>query len=145
MSNTQHVQIDPQGDIALQLRDVGINPTRQRVEMAEILFARAQHLSADQILERVNAGDKYVSKATVYNTLGLFAEKGLVHEVTVDPAKIFYDSNTSEHHHLYNVDTGELIDVDSGAVLLGALPKLPANTVATDVEVIIKIKSDTSS
>jgi len=144
MNDIQTLQIDPNEDVALQLREAGITPTQQRIEMAEILFACAQHLSADQILKRVNERDKYVSKATVYNTLSLFAEKGLVREVIADPAKVFYDSNTSAHYHLYNVDTGELIDVDSTEMLLGTLPELPQHTVATDVEVIIKIKSDTS-
>jgi Fur family iron response transcriptional regulator len=143
MNYTQRTQIDPNVDFAQQLRHAGITPTQQRVEMAEIIFTRAQHLSADQILKQVNERDKYVSKATVYNTLGLFTEKGLLREVIVDPTKVFYDSNISEHHHFYNIDTGALTDVDSGDMLLGDLPKLPTGTVATGVEIIIKIKSDT--
>jgi len=145
MNYRKRTQIDPSTDIAQQLRHAGITPTQQRVEMAEILFACAQHLSADQILKQVNQRDKYVSKATVYNTLGLFTEKGLVREVIVDPTKVFYDSNTSEHHHFYNIDSGELTDVDSEEMLLGDLPVLPANTVAAGVEIIIKIKSETPS
>ena len=145
MNYAQRIQMDPNADFAQQLRRAGITPTQQRVQMAEILFAEEQHLSADQILKQVNQRDKYVSKATVYNTLGLFTEKGLLREVIVDPTKVFYDSNTSEHHHFYNVDSGELTDVDSEEMLLGDLPNLPAGTIATGVEIIIKIKSDTPS
>ncbi|MFN2310387.1 MAG: Fur family transcriptional regulator, partial [Gammaproteobacteria bacterium] len=87
-----------------RLRSHGITPTQQRVEIAQVLFARHQHLSADQVLTQVNAHDASVSKATVYNTLGLFAEKGLLREVIVDPAKVFYDSNLDPHHHLFHMD-----------------------------------------
>ena len=62
------------------------------------------------------------SLATVYNTLGLFASKGLIREVIVDPSKVFYDSNTKPHHHFFNVDTGLLRDFDSDAVQIEQLP-----------------------
>ena len=56
-----------------------------------------QHLSADQVLERLQAAGSKVSKATVYNTLRLFADRGLVREVMVDNTRLFYDSNTAPH------------------------------------------------
>jgi Fur family iron response transcriptional regulator len=123
-----------------RLKQANVTPTQQRVEIAQILFARPQHLSAEQVLAVVNADSAVVSKATVYNTLGLFASKGLINEVIVDPTKIFYDSNTSGHHHFYNVDTGELTDVDSDAVNLEDLPPLPEGTQAEAVDVIIRVR-----
>lgn len=81
------------------MRVKGVNPTQQRVEIAQVLFAEPQHVSADQVLSLVNRQRSIVSKATVYNTLGLFARKGLVREVIVDPTKVFYDPTTSPHHH----------------------------------------------
>jgi len=123
------------------LRQHGISPTQQRVEIASILFAQPQHLSAEQVLTLVNDGDQTrVSKATVYNTLGLFARKGLIREVIVDPTKVFYDPTTVPHHHFYNVDTGTLMDIPADAVGLGALPALPAGTVAEGVDVIIRLR-----
>lgn len=118
----------------------GISPTQQRRHIARILFARAQHLSAEQILERVNSEQHVASKATVYNTLGLFARKGLVREVIVDPSKIFYDSNTSAHYHFYNTDTGALEDIDAGYLALDQLPQLPKETELDGVDVIIRVK-----
>lgn len=119
----------------------GILPTQQRVEIAQALFARPQHLSADQVLAMVNRERHLVSKATVYNTLGLFAEKGLVREVIVDPSRIFYDPNTDEHYHFYNVDTGTLEDIDPDQVPLGGLPEPPEGTVTEGVDVIIRVRN----
>jgi len=123
-----------------RLKAAGVTPTQQRVEIAAILFARDQHMSADQVLALVNNTSPRVSKATIYNTLGLFAEKGLVREVIVDPTKVFYDSNTSNHHHFYNADTGHLADIDPAAVKIQDLPSLPQGTVAEAVDVIIRIR-----
>ena len=125
--------------IAEHLRVYGITPTQQRVDIAEILFTRAQHLSADQVLEVVNQEQALVSKATVYNTLGLFARRGLVREVIIDPSKVFYDSNVEAHHHFYNVDTGELIDIDAAGMKIENLPALPEGTEASGVDVVIRI------
>lgn len=123
----------------LQRHDV--TPTQQRVEIAQMLFARPQHLSADQLLAQVNSECNHVSKATVYNTLNLFARKGLVREVIVDPSRVFYDSNTSQHHHFFNVDTGELTDVPLPTLSMEQLPSLPQGTVAAGVDVIIRLRS----
>ena len=140
MTEHQHNRIVADRDIAEQLREVGITPTQQRVQIAEILFARPQHMSADQILAVVNSNGPIASKATIYNTLGLFARKGLVREVIVDPSKVFYDSNTSEHHHFYNMDSGELTDIDAREVMIPNLPDLPANTQPAGVDIIFRIR-----
>jgi Fur family iron response transcriptional regulator len=129
-------------DIAGLLKSRGVMPTQQRMMIARILFKRDQHLSADQVMKCVNEGNSHVSKATVYNTLGLFARKGLVREVIVDPTRVFYDSNTSEHHHFYNIDSGELIDIKSDSLAVDSLAALPHGTVAEGVDVIIRIRTD---
>jgi len=118
-----------------------IAPTQQRRQIAQILFARPQHLSADQVLERVNQNGTVASKATVYNTLGLFARKGLIREVIVDPSKVFYDSNTSVHHHFYNIDTGLLQDIDNQEPGLQGLPVLPAGVELDSVEIIVRVRT----
>jgi Fur family iron response transcriptional regulator len=128
-------------DISTELRAHGITPTQQRVDIARILFARPQHLSAEQVLSIVNQDGQVVSKATIYNTLNLFARKGLVREVIVDPSKVFYDSNTSNHHHFFNIDTGELMDIDSSELKLDQLPNLPQGTEADGVDIIIRVRS----
>ena len=127
-------------DITAKLKDAGITPTQQRVDIAQILFAREQHLSAEQVMNIVNAENPVVSKATVYNTLGLFADKGLLREVIVDPTKVFYDSNITEHHHIYNIDSGLLTDVAKSRVSLEDLPELPYGTEVAGVDVIIRVR-----
>ena len=108
----------------------GILPTPQRLEIAGILLERPQHLSADQIIDRLRGSGSSVSKATVYNTLNLFSEHGLVKEVMVDPVRKFYDSTTHPHHHFYNVDTGSLSDIPESQVCLQNLPDLPVRNLA---------------
>lgn len=122
-----------------------IQPTQQRVLVAEVLFSKPQHLSADQIKASINrpagaGSNAKVSKATVYNTLGLFAQKGLVNEVIVDPNRVFYDSNTSPHYHRYNIDTGALEDIESDQLQISHLPELPDDVEVAGVDVIVRVR-----
>lgn len=141
MSVQPHRQPLSQQQIIELLTRHDIQPTLQRLEIAQALFARDMHLSADEVLKLVNQDSPRVSKATVYNTLGLFAAKGLIREVIVDPSRVFYDPNTCDHHHFYNVDTGELMDIDADQLALMNLPAPPAGTVADGVDVIIRIRN----
>jgi len=126
--------------VAGRLRAHGIAPTHQRIEVAYVLLERCEHLSADRILALVNARHAEVSKATVYNALRLFLEKGLIRELIVDPAKVFYDPNTEPHHHFYDVVTGELTDIPGDAVRIEGLPPLPPDKVAAGIDVIVRTR-----
>jgi len=126
--------------IVKQLEARGIYPTPQRVKIAQVMLVKQQHMSADKVLQAVNVAESAVSKATVYNTLGLFAAKGLLREVIVDPSKVFYDSNTSAHHHFYNVDTGELSDIGADQLLINDLPEMPESTELDGVDVIVRLR-----
>jgi Fur family iron response transcriptional regulator len=119
----------------------GINPTRQRVEIGLCLFDSDKHITADQLLEQVNHSSSEVSKATVYNTLGLFAAKGLLREVVVDPGKQIYDTNTSLHHHIYNTDTGELKDVGAQNLTVSGLPALEEGIEIEGVDIVVRVKN----
>ena len=134
-----HAHIDRE-DIIPMLREREINPTSQRVEIAFALFSRRQHLSADDLFEVVNRERPLVSKATVYNTLGLFVRKGLVREVIADPTRTFYDPNTEPHHHFYDVTTGQLMDIDERDVDISRLPSLPEGTELDGVDVIVRLR-----
>lgn len=128
-----------------RLASHNITPTRQRVEIGMCLFDSDQHVTADQLLERVNqrkAGE--VSKATVYNTLGLFAEKGLLREVVIDPNKLVYDTNTNHHYHVYNLDSGQLHDIEANKVALNSLPALQKEWQVEDIDVIIRVREKNS-
>ncbi|MDH4273974.1 MAG: transcriptional repressor [Gammaproteobacteria bacterium] len=122
------------------LRQYAIAPTQQRVEIAQLLLSKPQHVTAEQVMAMVNVDRPRVSKATVYNTLGLFARKGLVKEVIVDPTKIFYDSNIDSHYHFYCITTGQLWDVGAETVQLRGLPPPPEGAVVDSVDVIIRLR-----
>ncbi len=126
------------------LKAHGINPTRQRVAIGSILLAPGQHLSAPQLLNLVNQDSEVVSKATIYNTVAIFARKGLVHEVIINPANVFYDSNTTHHHHFYNVSTGVLTDIPEEQIIISQLPELPDGTVTEGVDVTIRLRDKSS-
>ena len=128
-------------NLAETLRAHGISPTHQRIEIAFALFSRQEHLSAEQILALVNERHLESSKATVYNTLNLFVEKGLIREVIVDPTRVFYDPNTEAHYHLYNVETGKLTDISASDVKISGLPSLPEGIVTEGMDVIIRVRS----
>jgi Fur family iron response transcriptional regulator len=127
-------------DILTLFDQHGVLPTPQRLEIAEILLSRPQHMSAEQIIEKLKLAGSRVSKATVYNTLNLFGQRGIVREVMVDPVRKFYDSTTHPHHHFYNVDTGDLCDIPSENVRVEGLPTLPPGTEQQSVEVLIRIR-----
>jgi Fur family iron response transcriptional regulator len=127
-------------DILKRLADHGVMPTPQRLEVADVLLERPQHLSAEQILERLREAGSRVSKATVYNTLKLFGERGLIRELTIDPDRRYYDSTTHAHHHFFNVGTGELSDIPEDQVEILKLPALPAGTEQESVEVLIRVR-----
>ncbi|AWP22811.1 transcriptional repressor [Acidiferrobacter sp. SPIII_3] len=128
-------------DLADLLRGHGINPTAQRIEIARLLVYRRIHLTAEDVFRLVNRDGAHVSKATVYNTLGVFAEKGLIREVVIDPTRVVYDSNTAPHHHFYNTETGELFDIEERTMSVAGLPPLPQGTEVEGVEVIVRLRS----
>ena len=127
-------------DILVRFNDLDILSTPQRLEIAEILLEKTQHLSAEQIIDQLRAGGSRVSKATVYNTLNLFRDRGLVRECVVDPERRFYDSTTEPHHHFYNLDTGELTDIPSENIRFDGLPQFPENGELDSIEVLIKVR-----
>ena len=128
-------------EVVTMLQHFKISPTRQRVEIAEFLFQRPQHLSAEKILDGVTSEGKRVSRATVYNTMGLFSSKGVVREILIDRERVFYDSNTQVHQHLYNVDTGELTDIYDAEVDMVRAPELPEGLQIVDTDVVFKVTS----
>jgi len=128
-------------EILVRFDELGILSTPQRIEIAEILLEKPQHLSAEQIIDRLRSTGSHVSKATVYNTLNLFSNKGLVNECVVDPERLFYDSTTRPHYHFYNLDTGDLTDIPASGIRVADLPEIPDGGYLDSVEVVIKVRS----
>lgn len=128
-------------EIAQRLRDRGITPTRQRLWIAQILFASERHLSAQDVYRRVNR-QTCLCRATVYNTLHRFVAQGLVRRIAVDIGCAFYDTHLQPHYHMYNVDTGELRDIDPDDVAFQRLPPLPAGLRREQVALIVRVRGD---
>ncbi len=128
-------------EIVQKLKQYGVMPTSQRIEVASILLARPQHLSADQIIDKLDSRRSCVSKATVYNTLKLFSQQGLVKELNVDSSRKFYDSTTHAHHHFFHVESGKLTDIPDNQVSIKGLPPLPKGTEQESVELLIRVRN----
>ena len=118
-----------------------MRPTKARIRVGMLLLESPKHLSADQIFDWLTEHGHCISKATVYNTLNVFAKHGVVNEVAVDPTRMYYDSTTSPHHHFYNTDTGQLTDIPRENISVENIPRLPDNTEIEDLEIVIKIKN----
>ncbi len=123
-----------------QLRHAGLRPTRQRVELGRVLFARGhRHISAEDLhAEALEAGVR-VSLATVYNALHQFTGAGLLREVTIDGSRTYFDTNVSDHHHFFVEGEGRLIDMEEG-VEIDALPRPPEGMEITAVEVVVRVR-----
>ena len=125
---------------ATRLSDLGIRPTAQRVRIAALLLAAPQHLSAEQILANLRGAGARISKATVYNTLNLFAARGVIRQLSVDGARTWFDSNVTPHYHFHDVDTGALVDVPVPDVQFARLPDLPPGTELAGIDLVIRLR-----
>ena len=94
------------------LRDVGLRPTRQRMALGWILFAKGdRHITAEMLYEEASKAKVPVSLATVYNTLHQFTDVGLLRQVAVDGSKTYFDTNVSQHHHFFVEGENDLLDI----------------------------------
>ena len=141
MNSSGSSSILSDNDIFSMLRTRGIFPTSQRMVVARVLFAKYQHVTADQLHESLLHAGSRVSKATVYNTLKLFVAKGLLREIFIDSSRTYYDSNTSHHHHYYNMDTGDLGDISEDLSYLPNDADLPTGTSLENVDIVVRVRS----
>ena len=127
--------------ILSRLRAAGLRPTRQRLALARLLFEAAdRHITAEQLHGEATAAAIPVSLATVYNTLHQFTGVGLLREVVVEPGRSYFDTNIDDHHHFFCESTGMLQDIPGAAVIVGELPRAPAGTEISRVDVIIRVR-----
>jgi Fur family transcriptional regulator, iron response regulator len=123
-----------------RLSGCGIRPTAQRVRIASLLLSAPQHLSAEQILANLRSSGARVSKATVYNTLNLFASHGLIRQLSVDGSRAWFDSNVDPHYHFHDLESGALIDVPVPEVEFSRLPPPPAGTEVAGIDLVIRLR-----
>lgn len=107
------------------LTDHGIQPSAQRVAVADYVLYTTDHPSADQVWAEVKRGFPMLSRATVYNTLNLFAEKGLLRELVLAEGKVVFDPKLEPHHHFLDEETGEIVDVPWSALDVRRVHSLP--------------------
>ncbi|WP_394838481.1 transcriptional repressor [Pendulispora rubella] len=124
-------------DVVELLRDHGIQPSAQRVAVAKYVLRTDEHPSADQVWHSVRSGFPMLSRATVYNTLNLFVEKGLLREFILAEGRLVYDPKTEPHHHFIDEATGKIHDVAWNAVQVSDVEKLPGFAVR-DYQVVMR-------
>ena len=125
-----------------RLRVSGLRPTKQRVEICKVLFDRKEtfHFTIEKLKKIVEKGSKKkISLATLYNTIHAFKEKGYLREISLKGNKKFFDTNTKHHHHFYDEDMSQLVDIEDKNILVGNLPKPPNGKKIKSVEVLVKI------
>jgi len=98
------------------LRQNGIQPTPQRIAVMQFILASRTHPSADDVYSNVRRTCPTVSRATVYNTLNLLAEKGVIKTQILREGGLVFDANAQRHHHFIDEETGRIYDVPWEAI-----------------------------
>lgn len=128
-------------DVSRKLQDAGMRITRQRVELAQLLFGNGdRHFTADALYDEAMGSKIPVSLATVYNTLQQFVSAGLIRKLGIEGQKAWYDTNISEHHHLFFEDENIIDDIDNSAISIAKLPAVPDGMVISRVEIVVRLK-----
>jgi len=128
-----------------RLRASGLRPTKQRLALCKILFDRKEtfHFTIEklkQIAERENK--KKISLATLYNTVHAFKKMRYLKEISLKGNKKFFDTNTRNHHHFYDEDSSELIDIKNENVSIKNLPNAPDGKKVKEIEITIRVANN---
>ena len=136
MTETTHVD-----HLNERLRAAGLRPTRQRRDLAGLLFAGGdRHVSAEVLHREAGEAGIRVSLATVYNTLKAFCDAGLLREVLVDGSKSWFDTRVGDHPHFFWEDDGHLSDAPADQLSIDRLPGAPEGTEIASVDVVIRLR-----
>lgn len=128
-----------------RLRSVGLRPTRQRIALAGLLFAKGdRHLTAEELHEEAVGAGVPVSLATVYNTLHQFTDAGMLRVLAVESSKTYFDTNTSDHQHFFIEGENEVMDIPSGAISIDGLPQVPEGMEIAHIDVVVRLRRKTS-
>jgi Fur family iron response transcriptional regulator len=131
----------PWHDVKSMLRQVGLRPTRQRMALGWILFAKGdRHLTAEMLYEEASKAKVPVSLATVYNTLHQFTDVGLLRQVAVDGSKTYFDTNVTDHHHFFVEGENALVDIPSAEVVFGNTPDAPEGYEVARIDIVVRLR-----
>ena len=122
-------------------RDLNVTPTKQRLDLARLIFAKKQHFTAADLISLADKNGLNISMATVYNTLSLLEDKGMLKTINIDNELKFYDTNLENHHHFYNTTMSTLTDIAHDRVSFAELPELPKTLEIESTELLIKVKN----
>ena len=127
--------------IEARLRSAGLRPTRQRVALGDLLFAKGdRHLTVEELHEEAVVAGVPVSLATVYNTLHQFTEAGMIRVLAVESAKTYFDTNVSDHHHFFVEGENDVLDIPVSNLTIGNLPEPPEGMEIAHVDVVIRLR-----
>lgn len=142
MTDTHYMK---SGELERRVRAAGLRPTRQRIALADLLFAKGdRHLSAEELHEEALDAGVAVSLATVYNTLHQFTEAGLLRILAVEGNRTYFDINTSDHHHFFIEGENRVMDIDTGAVTVHNLPEPPEGMEIANVDIVVRLRPKSS-
>lgn len=128
-----------------RVREAGLRPTRQRIALAGLLFAKGdRHLSAEELHEEAVGAGVAVSLATVYNTLHQFTGAGLLRILAIEGARTYFDTNTSDHHHFFIEGENRVMDIGTGPVSVTNLPEPPEGMEIANVDIIVRLRPKSS-
>mgnify|MGYP001183849597 CR=1 FL=1 len=122
-------------------RSMNVTPTKQRVDLANIIFSKKQHFTASDLITLADKNKLNISMATVYNTLSLLEDKGMLKTININNELKFYDTNLEHHHHLYNTTMSTLTDIASEKVVFAELPEIPKTLEIESTELLIRAKN----
>ena len=126
-----------------RLRVSGLRPTKQRLALCSILFDRKEtfHFTIKKLKKIIEKrSKKRISVATLYNTVHAFKEKGYLKEISLKGNKTFFDTNTKHHHHFYDENMSQFVDIEDKNISINYLPKTPSGKKIKSVEVLVKIE-----
>ena len=143
MQKTDNIDA-PSACITAILRSADLRPTRQRVALGRLLFSgQDRHVTAEMLHEEVSDAGERISLATVYNTLHQFQRAGLIRELSIDGAKTYFDTITSNHNHFYIESEGRVIDIPGEGLSVLGVPQPPEGTRISHVDVIVRLVRNT--
>ena len=138
MTNSEAIYIE-------KLRNSGLRPTKQRIKICEVLFNREKtfHFSINELVKIIHAKvNQKISIATTYNTVHAFKKKGHLKEISIGNDMSYFDTNTQSHHHFYDSQTKELVDINSNEIEIKKIPTPPNGKKIVDAEVTFKISKE---
>jgi Fur family transcriptional regulator, iron response regulator len=135
-------KIRPYSNVIKTLTEVGLRPTRQRLALSRLLFdGKNRHVTAEGLHSEASLSGQKISLATVYNALNTFKSAGLLQEIIVNSGCSYFDTNITEHHHIFNEDNNELTDINLEDVQLKGLPSINSCEKLERIEVIVRVKN----